>query len=610
VKPAPRRLLITTAQLDDAAASAEALVVTSEHIAMIARRRRPATAIQVITTEPEGRADFVEAAAFERRKYEAFVPILAERLNRIHGITRDDAYWDRIIGTTLLMHVSACRRVFAAYALARREALEFQTLAESAFGTPADEGAHRELHQYSELGDEQLFAILAGSESRGRFTPTEKPATASVAAPPAPVAQTLRRARSLARRVLADPSWLAREVAARVVTRRRRPEVLVTRCFWSYRARQAMILRGRGRVVVDDTGITFHPTPANSRAASRITLSAAPASGDAFDRFFFETLRWSAPASWLEDFPARLAATRALLDTRPTIRAIVNETVDEPTCLLLAEAKQRGIELLHCEHNYLQHQFVGNMVWFHLRKFDRYLTLGWSDEQTARIIPAGSYFSWTEPPRPRKDVDLLFVSSVCLVRPPLLSAGYGEAGSANAASYADMTRQFLGALSDRTLARMYYRDYPVDRRMALFEHPVEATLLDGFRDRIGTVERTGAVNTTTLMSRARLTVVNYLSTAYNQALLAGGPTIVLFNDAAYHLTDEARGFYDDLLRAGIFHTDPVQAAALIESILDAPDTWWQRSEVQSARSSYLRANFGSPDALGRYILGAARNPEA
>jgi putative transferase (TIGR04331 family) len=602
-----RRLLVTTTLLDEVPATAS-LVVTSEHIEMVARRKRPGRSVVVMPTEPSGREAFEAAASFERARYERYVPILAQRLNNIHGLNRDEAFWDRVTGMTLLMHVSACRRVFAMGQLARREGLTFSTVAESAFRTPADEAQHRQYHQYSELGDEQLFAILSRSGSCGDFVPgadSSQPSSLPRASEGL-VSRTLRRARSFARRTIADPFWLGREAGAKAMTRTGKPAVLVTQCFWSYQSRQRVQLRSRGRVVVDDTAISFPRAAVDAASAARAEISAPPADGDDFDRFFLASLRWSAPASWLEDFRARLTATRLLLDARPSLRVIVNETVDESTCLLLAEAKERGVELLHCEHNYLQHQFVGNMIWFHLRKFDKYLSLGWSSDRSSRIVPAGSCFAWTEPPRTRRDVELLFIASVSIVRAPVISAGYGEAGSANAASYWEMTRDFLGTLGDRTLSRMYYRDYPIERRAALFEHPVEATLLDGFRERIGTLERTGAENTTSLIARARLTVVNYLSTAYNQALLAGTPTIVLFNTAAYHLTDDARGIYDELIRAGIFQTDPVRAAALVESIVDDPQAWWERPDVQSARAAYLRANFGSADALERYVVNVAR----
>lgn len=595
-----RHLLISAARLDDVSTETP-VAVTAGHVEMLLRRRVPRADIVMIAAEPESRAEFAAAAAFERARYERYAPILAERLNQIHGINRDEGFWDRVTGMTLLMHVSNCRRIFNAGMRAAAGDYVVSVLAERDFVTPRDEASYRRHHQYGELGDEQLFAILMRSRDAGSGEFVAPTPSAARPASAAPKTRAMEKGKRVLRRLAADPGWPAREAIVRAFRAIREPQVLVTQCFWSAPARQAVQIGSRGRVIVDDTMATSPKSAPKQDSAERAALAAVPTAADEFDRFFFATLRWSAPASWVEDLPARLKATQALLDRRPSLRAIVNETVDEATSLLLAEAKTRGIELWHCEHNYLQHQFVGNMIWFHLRKFDRYLTLGWS-AQSERIVPSGSCFAWTEPERAHKDIELLLVSSVAMVRAPLTSAGYGEAGSHNAVGYAAMTRRFLAGLSDQSLGRMYYRDYPAERRALLFEHPVEATMLDGFRERIGLLERTGAESTTSLIARSKLVVVNYLSTAYNQALLAGVPTIVLFNPEAYYLTDEQRGFYDELIAAGVFQADPAAAASLVESVIDDPDSWWRTPRVQAARANYLRRNFGAPATLLDQII--------
>lgn len=104
--------------------------------------------------------------------------------------------------------------------------------------------------------------------------------------------------------------------------------------------------------------------------------------------------------------------------------------------------------------------------------------------------------------------------------------------------------------------------------------------------------------------------MNYLSAAYNQALLADVPTIVLFNRAAYHLTDDESTFYDQLLAAGIFQADPGKAAELVELIIHDPMSWWRSEPVHRARAEYLHRNFGPPEALGRYVVELSRQRSA
>jgi putative transferase (TIGR04331 family) len=567
-------------------------------------------AISVLPVEPASRDAFVEAAAFEKSKYESFVPTLAKRLNTIHGLNKSEAFWDKVVGLTLLMHISNCRRIWAVGQFATAGEFEFSLLAPSCFQTPSDESSHRAYYQYSELGEEQLFSaymqLHAPPNRYLQFVTSAESAAGSRERTAGFVAVMGRHVRNLAARLREDRGWLVREALVSSLKPVSRPTLLVTKCFWAPRAKQTIQLRGRGSIVVDDREVSYPKRAPEIDSPSRELIAARPNSSDDFDAFVFHTLRWAAPTSWIEDFPARVSQTELALATYPMLEYIANETLDEGTSLLMALGAERGIASLYCEHNYLQHQFVGNLVWFLLRKVDVYLSLGWSSPDSTKIVPAGSYFSWTAPESRTKSIELLFVASVSMVRPPLTSAGYGEAG-VSAAGYFDMTQRFLSSLSTRTLSSIYYKDYPTERRAALSIHALETRLLEPFQARLGVVDRTGLESTASLVGRARLVVVNYLSTAYNQSLLAGVPTVVLFNPAAYYLTDQQTGFFDELIDAGVFQSDPRRAAAFVEEIMYDPTPWWLSEKVQKARGNYLRRNFGDPESLGSYLLRAARD---
>ena len=607
----PSHLLVSTLRAGNLPAGSR-VAVTNTHIRehLLATQASMGHEISVLPVEPSSRDSFVAAAAFERSKYEAFVPILAKRLNAIHETNKSEAFWDKVIGLTLLMHISNCRRIWAIGELATRGEFEFSLLAPGSFQTPSDESGYRACYQYSELGEEQLFSAYvhfrAPANRHRQFVVDAAAASGSRERSAGFLAAMRRRVRNLAGRLRDDPAWPVREALVSALKPLSRPTLLVMRCFWAPHAKQTIQLRGRGRIVVDDRTIGYTKRAPDVDSPSREIIAARPDNSDAFDAFVFHTLRWAAPTSWIEDFQVRVAQTELALARYPMLEYVANETLDEDTSLLLALAAERGISSLYCEHNYLQHQFVGNLVWFLLRKVDVYLSLGWSSPESPKIVPAGSYFSWTARESRGKNIELLFVASVSMVRPPLTSAGYGEAG-VSADGYFDMTQGFLGSLSTRTLSKIYYKDYPTDRRAALSVHALERRLLEPYEKRLGAVDRTGLESTASLVSRARLVVVNYLSTAYNQALLAGVPTVVLFNRAAYHLTDQQAGFFDELMDAGVFQSDPEQAAAFVEKIMDDPAPWWMSEKVRKAREKYVRRNFGDPESLGGYLLRAARD---
>lgn len=80
------------------------------------------------------------------------------------------------------------------------------------------------------------------------------------------------------------------------------------------------------------------------------------------------------------------------------------------------------------------------------------------------------------------------------------------------------------------------------------------------------------------------------------------PTIFFWNRDAYHLEPGYEHFFDDLQDAGICQTDPLQAAKLVETVKDEPETWWHSPAVRGARSRFLSANMGVADTMIRHLL--------
>ncbi len=104
------------------------------------------------------------------------------------------------------------------------------------------------------------------------------------------------------------------------------------------------------------------------------------------------------------------------------------------------------------------------------------------------------------------------------------------------------------------------------------------------------------------MHSSRLTVINYISTSYLEALIADIPTIILWNQDAYFLEDKYKGFFDDLVEVQVVHTDPVEEAHFVEQVKDNPEKWWHSSKVQHARREFLKDNIGSPEVLVNHLI--------
>ena len=105
-----------------------------------------------------------------------------------------------------------------------------------------------------------------------------------------------------------------------------------------------------------------------------------------------------------------------------------------------------------------------------------------------------------------------------------------------------------------------------------------------------------------LMSRSRIIIINYFSTAWIQALVSNKPTIILWNKNSYELMHEYSNFFDKLIEAQIIHTDSKQAAKFLMSVFDKPDIWWNKKETIEARNNFLSNNFMVDQNLEQILL--------
>jgi putative transferase (TIGR04331 family) len=565
--------------------------------------------IEVLPIEAETRTAFADDAEFERTRYEKYIPLLSSRLRKIHGIDKPDIYWERVLGFTLLLHISHCRRVFRAGQLVADYEISVPVTDQSLINhrhIPIDEVEHREFFEYGDGGDEQLMRVYLDHFQ------DKVSSRASKLAPDVPMrivttSSTFSSFKSRFDPFLRNKSIVVQEFFVRLVKLLVSPKVLLLNVHWGNKARQNMEMRSRGNVQAYHLSIKTNVNENQINWEARAKLSKIPRGSDKFDEFFFASLFRAAPSTWLETFSERLKSAGAFLKSFPKLTHLVNETLCEDSLLVIAEASELNITTIHNEHNYLQQQYLGNMVWYILRKVDLYLSLGWSSSTSEKVIPAGSNFSWIEHGVKKvPNIPILYIGDCAFVKAPISSAGYGECGSPNAKKYIELKQSFFSALSADIKFKIYYRDYPEYKRSLLQIHRLDEIFQDEYHSQFGTVDTDGQVEMTALLARCRILIVDYLSTPYLQGLIANIPMIVLLNQDTYYLDDGYLDFFDDLITAGIFHTDPVSAAAFLSRVVDDPDQWWQSSTVQAARRNFVEQNFSTSEELNQRLIAFSK----
>lgn len=597
---------------------ARRLFCAEPYVGYVLERVGQAALFDEVVTAPalwQSREEYTRAHELVDAKYHAYVKVLAHRLNELHGRDYDERFWQKCFSIGLLRYIALAYQTFE---MAERyldlERHDCRVLAPGVYTTPADFNAHRDLLQYTAFGQEQLFSIYCGVFHPGRFATYTDTFDWSWYRPPGArsvrgVLSRLASGQGLARLRRYVRDWLLlRRYAGRQPGG---PTVGILNCFFAPQHQRELIIRSNGRIQPLPLRTAFPPAGLVDEGRRR-ALGAAEPDADRFDRFFLATIPSCFPRELLEDFEPIEREYRGLAAAYPRLTHLVSEAWigDTYTSIATAVFQQRGVRHVYNEHNYLSHHLLHTNVKYHVPLVDLFVTLGWDDPRLPHTVRGASLFDFVEREAPGRRVDVLFIASLAMTRLPEFNASYGETGAANARRYLDFDRRFFAALNDRTIRRMVYRPYPVHRwPVAAVQPPTlhyEQEPADYERDgaRFNRVEATDATSRQ-LILRSRLVVVDYLSTAYLESILADVPTVFFWNQDNYYLSPEYAGFYDDLVRAGICQSDPVQAATFVESIADEPERWWRSEPVQRARRAFLERNMAPPQVMIDFLLGLA-----
>ena len=90
-----------------------------------------------------------------------------------------------------------------------------------------------------------------------------------------------------------------------------------------------------------------------------------------------------------------------------------------------------------------------------------------------------------------------------------------------------------------------------------------------------------------LISKSRLVVHTYDSTAMLKTLASDIPTIGFWQNGLEHLLESAIPFYSSLVNAGIIHFTPESAAKKVNEIWDDVENWWKSPKIQNARKEFI-----------------------
>lgn len=556
----------------------------------------------------ESREDLIADHEFVDRKYHKYIPILAQRLNQIHRTEHSEFFWKKCLALGLLRNITLLYDVFKVCEESFSvEEHDCRVLSKASYLVPKDFNEQRDFFQCTAYGQEQIFSQYVNLFYPDRFESFEDRFSWPLPQRPQIESRTRRFLNKISRITL-------RKLLDRLVKHLRnlrQPRLAIIESFFTETNLKNLEFRSKGRIrsLPIETDFQYGNEIQWER---RVRISAMQEDFDRFDQFFFASLEHSFPMVFVEGFNQVFSSYVAYFEQFSKLRYVVNESWIGNTysAIAIAILQQRGVKHLYNEHNFLSHHFLCNNHMYLFPLVDEFISLGWYDASVPNMVRGSSLFEWVEEKQYRKEHRLLFVSGQPAVKPPEVNAAYGDFGGLNAQSHLKFNDAFFTGLSDSTLASVVYRGYPIDSlTVAKLEYPMfaydqEYVLKEHVRKfkLLDNVSPSAKI----LMQKSELVVVDYLSTSYVESMLADIPTIFFWNQDIYPLYEKYSGFYASLRAVGICQTDPAEAVAFIESIIDNPLDWWQRDSVQEARKNFLGENFGDINILRKYLLTLAR----
>lgn len=583
--------------------NAKRLFAVDPYIAHVLEREECFADYDEVLVAPPSRAtreEFLRDHEFVDRKFHQYSDILAHRLDKLHGSSHGVHFWRKAFSLSILRHVSLCYDLFKACETYLNPMFhDCRVLDQESYRIPVDFDEHRQMFQNTDFGQEQLFSVYCGLFYPGHFATMKS----GVPFPCADVCAAPQKSKNLWQRL--TQGQILRRIGLRILCVRS-PYVGVMETCFSPEHMDRLVFESWGRI----QPIPLYEMPLSVSSPQwelREKLIQDEPDFDRFDKFAFACLKHGMPKNFVEDFSNAYTQLNLHFNRYPDLRWVVCEwwIGQALSSLALAVLQQRGVKHIYNEHNYLSYFFVGSNLKYLAPLVDEFVSLGWEDSSIPNLVRGASLYHWIEKDAEcAKEHEILFVLGLPLTHVPEINAAYGDSGAYRALEYFDMNQRFLARLGEETLSKLYIRSYPLKlmREWLVWDQSIA---LAPYLSTVKVYDDNSSVSARSLMQRSRLVIVNYLSTAYLESIIADIPTVFFWNKDTNLFTEKYMGVFDALIETGVCQTNPEDAADFVNRIKDHPEEWWHSTAVQKSRKAFLNANIGEPEVMIQHLLAKA-----
>ena len=565
------------------------------------KRYLPSAKVKLEPTYKVSREEFSKENNLQKKLYEKYIHLISERLNEIHNTNYSLKFWEKIIGLEVLMHIHHCRSMYALIKQNEDRNYELHTLSLKHFRIPEDNDEYRKLTQHGQIGYEQLLTtfFLNHDENVKNFDFTEN--SNNFKKEKSTCLLNKIRKKSVKQLVMIFCRRMLTRIFKLIVS----PSTLLVETIFSDQHYIKLMLISFGKVQMLNN-FNAKNLDTSIEPSKRVIISKKINDGDEFDNYFFQSLYYFSPKTWLENFTRLNKFYENNVNSFINLKTIISESASESAQFFSARASMINVQTYYNEHNLLQHYLMGNIIWFLKRRYDKYLSLGWTDK-SYDVLPVGSLYKWKSKRKNKKNIKILFISSVASNKSPFHSSMYGEQGMYNSKAYFQMTVNFLSNLKKEYLKEVYFRGHPHVKDIRYSDYAISDNyFLKSHLDKVNTVDYSTKNSAVDLISKCEIVVINYLSTPWVQSLLANVPTVIIWNEETYFLDDDYLDYFDELIANHIVFKKGEDAAQFLNEICMNPNKWWLSNDVQRARSNFLKSNFMENEKLSSYILDLSK----
>ena len=308
--------------------------------------------------------------------YFKFLPILAEKLNEIHGLNLPVSFWRTVFGYWLFRHICIVYEKYSYLSKIDIDQTSIKLLDQQSFYIPhnhkdyfkcfADDfGVQQLVSQYYYLFRKRDFPCLAKN-----FKMISKEQQKSGLGAPLPLI------RELIKRV-------AKNIAQRIVV----PKILICRASFGSNVLKQLLIKSKGRIQPNDLPKAKISPKDISNTMRKALLNID--SENEFEYFLAQTFYYCFPIMLVEEFGDYYEAySRDLKKSRFTHLVSEQWITDIPTSIYAAVAQLKGKRLIAPQHGASNQWLSNNMYWVDYLIADTFLTTGWMSNQS-NLVPGG-----------------------------------------------------------------------------------------------------------------------------------------------------------------------------------------------------------------------------